>query len=55
MQCVADSKNACLYIQENMAISCGSRAHLEKESVAQVIIVFCLLLDEIIVDYGRLI
>lgn len=31
-------KHVHLYIQENMAISCGSRAHLEQESVAQVII-----------------
>lgn len=31
-------KNACLCIQDNMAISCGSRAHLEEESVAQVIV-----------------
>lgn len=36
-ECEAITKNACLSIQDNMAISCGSRAHLEKDSVAQVI------------------
>lgn len=36
--CDIITKNACLCIQDNMAISCGSRAHLEKESVAQVIV-----------------
>lgn len=36
--CEVITKNACLCIQDNMAISCGSRAHLEEESVAQVIV-----------------
>lgn len=42
---VSIQKNTCLFLQENMAISCGSRSHLEKESVAQVIVLlvfFCL-------------